>query len=262
MRTVPELIEAIRNDRVNGASTLTRQALDILQLAAARLPSQPPDHYLTALAGVALELSQVRPNMHSINHYMQCLLSEIKQVPLTGDLPSRMAGLTDSLIQRWEESRSQLIMAGSSLIGQGNTIFSGSYSSTIIASLLLASQQDRDFSLLISVSRPQAGQPAYGANMARDLARLGINSTLIEDEKIANHMGKADMVILGADTVLADGSVINGYPSLGLAQSAYAQSVPVYVLCEESKHSAQSTIQLEPGFDLIPGELVTAVISF
>ncbi|MGE5390450.1 MAG: hypothetical protein ACM3PE_05230 [Deltaproteobacteria bacterium] len=261
MKTLAELIEAIRNDRVNGASTLTRQALEILHLAACGLPSNSPDHYLTALTEVALELSQVRPNMHSINHYMQCFLAEIKQSPLTDDLPSYMVRLTEDLIQRWEVSRSQLIKAGASLIDQGNTIFTGSYSSTIIASLLIASQQGKDFSLLIAVSRLQDGQPAYGTNMARELAEQGITSTLIEDGKIADHAGKADMVVLGADTVLADGSVINGYPSMALAQAASAYSIPVYVLCEVSKHSDRNTIQPEPGFDLIPPKLVTAVIT-
>lgn len=260
MRSVQERIAAISNDRVNGASALTRQALETLRLAAARLPSTPPDHYLTSLTGVAQELSQVRPNMHSINHYMQCFLIEIKQSPLTGDLPSFMARLIDSLILRWEESRSQLIKAGASLIDHGNTIFTGSYSSTIIASLLTARQQGNAFNLLIAVSQLQAGQPAYGTNMAYELARQGIVGTLIDDGKIADHIGKATMVILGADTVLANGSVINGYPSTALAQAASAHSIPVYVLCEESKHSDESTIHPEPGFDLIPCKLVTTVI--
>ncbi|NLW91840.1 MAG: hypothetical protein GXY34_09600 [Syntrophomonadaceae bacterium] len=260
MKIVAELIEAIRNDRLNGASTLTRQSLEALHLAAGGLPSGSPDDYLTALTEVALALSQARPNMHSINHYMQCFLAEIKQRPLTDDLPSCIAKLTEDLIQQWETSRSQLIKAGASLISQGRTIFTSSYSSTIIASLLLARQEGKDFSLLIAVSRFQDGQPAYGANMASELAGQGITSTLIDDGKITDNIEKADMVVLGADTVLADGSVVNGYPSAAIAKAASAHSIPVYVLCEESKCSDHNFIQPEPGFEIIPAELISAVI--
>lgn len=261
MNKVRGRIDDIRNDRVNGASALTRQALETLQLAAATLPASPPEHYLTTLTGVALALAQAQPNMHSITYYMQCFLSEITQNPTDGDLPSYMARLVDNLLQRWAKSRSQIIEAGASLIGDGQTIFTGSYSSTVMASLAAAHRQGKDFKLLIALSRCQDGQPAYGENMARELAGQGIAGALIEDADIAEHLAKADMILLGADTVLADNSVVNGYPSAVLTRLAGAYSIPVYILCELSKVSEQSTIQPEPGFDLIPAELITALIT-
>lgn len=261
MNRVQERIEAIRNDRVNGASTLTRQALETLQLVATSLPPSPPERYLAALTEVALELAQARPNMHSITYYMQCFLSEITQNPPDDDLASYMSRLTDNLIQRWKESRTQLIKASASLIGDGQTIFTGSYSSTIIASLAAARRQGKDFKLLIALSCYQEAQPAYGQNMAQELAEQGIDGTLIEDAAVAEHVAQADMVLLGADTVLADNSVVNGYPSAVLARLARAYSVPVYILCEMSKCSDQTAVNLEPGFDLIPADLITDVIT-
>jgi len=261
MRDIRERIDDIRNDRVNGASTLTRQALETLQLAAASLPPSPPERYLAALTEVAQELSRGRSNMHSIIYYMQCFLSEITQGPINNDLPLSTVQLVDNLLRRWEESRSQLIEAGAALIGEGQTIFTGSYSSTIIASLVAARRQGKDFKLLIALSRCHDDQPAYGQSMARELADQAVSGTLIEDTDIAEHLAKADMVLLGADTVLADNSVVNGYPSAVLARLARAYSVPVYILCEVSKCSGQTAVNLEPGFDLIPAELITDVIT-
>jgi len=260
MRTIRERMEDIRSDRSRGASQLTRQALETLQLASASLPFSTPGDYITALTGIASELSQLRPSMYSINYYMNCFLAEIKYCPLTDDLPSFTARLADDLIRQWEESRNQLIKAGASLISHGDTILTGSYSSTIIASLKQARDEGRNFNLLIANSQEQPGQAAYGANMAAELTEQGIQSTQVEDAEIANYIAMADMVLLGADTVLVNGSVVNGYPSAALAHLANANSVPVYVLCELSKFSDQPAIQAEPGFDLIPSELVTAII--
>jgi len=260
MMVIEERIKAIYDDRSRGASELTRQALDTLKLAAATLPASPPDQYLTALTGVALELSRVRPNMHSIKYYMQCFLAEAQQYKPGDDLPLCMIKLTDKLVQLWRESKTQVSKAGASLIEHGNTIFSGSYSSTVISSLITARNEGKNFKLFIALSR-QTSQPAYGQHMAGKLAEQGIACILIEDTDVANYLGKSDLVLLGADTILADGSVVNGYPSLAIAQAAKINAVPVYVLGEPSKYSDQLAIRPEPGFDLIPSELIFAVIT-
>ena len=37
--------------------------------------------------------------------------------------------------------------------------------------------------------------------------------------------------------------------------------IPFYAVCEMSKFNIQSDLELEPGFDLIPKELITGIIT-
>jgi translation initiation factor 2B subunit (eIF-2B alpha/beta/delta family) len=70
---------------------------------------------------------------------------------------------------------------------------------------------------------------------------------------------------VGADTILADGSLINGTSTYRLAQAASLANIPFYCICETAKFDYQNPDrkqpELEPGFELILSSLITAIIT-
>ena len=64
--------------------------------------------------------------------------------------------------------------------------------------------------------------------------------------------------MVGADTLLPDGGIINGWPTLGLAQAA-RHMIPLYAVCEAYKMSANPVIQA--GYELVPASLITKVVT-
>ncbi len=67
--------------------------------------------------------------------------------------------------------------------------------------------------------------------------------------------------LIGADAVFADGGVINGRPSLSLARALSLRRAPLYVVASSWKLLPEpSRPPAEPGFDLVPGRLITAII--
>ena len=93
-------------------------------------------------------------------------------------------------------------------------------------------------------------------------------------------LGQADLVLVGADTILADGGVVNKAGTYLLALAAKASDAPFHVCCEGFKFSRKHTVRLEemdpselnapkmPNlsvrntyFDLTPADLISAWIT-
>ena len=68
---------------------------------------------------------------------------------------------------------------------------------------------------------------------------------------------RATLALVGADAV-APGCIVNGTPTLALAQASKGR-IPFYVVCETVKMVAQAVAA--PGYDAVPIELVTAVVT-
>ncbi len=84
---------------------------------------------------------------------------------------------------------------------------------------------------------------------------------IVPDGDIKQNMPRVGKVLVGADSILADGTLINGIPTYELASAARESDIPVYSVCETAKFNAQGQIELEEGFDRIPPDLVTGIIT-
>ena len=129
------------------------------------------------------------------------------------------------------------------------------------------------------------GRPRYeGRDVAIALSKAGINVTLITDAQAAIFLPQCHAVVVGADSVLANGDVLNKAGTALVAWAARGQKIPFYVLCEtlkisprtwtgdlaqlEEKEAAEVWEQPVQGvtvhnfyFDRTPARLVTACIT-
>ncbi len=133
-------------------------------------------------------------------------------------------------------------------------IITCSYSSTFIA---LANKLN-DYALIdrIFVLESKWKSIIHSQNTIEKLRNNNINAYEICANELKEVEQLIDCVIIGADRVLADGSVINGVPSLRLAE-AINGSIPLYVVAEKIKKSKK--IILEDGFELIPSKYVKKI---
>jgi ribose 1,5-bisphosphate isomerase len=85
------------------------------------------------------------------------------------------------------------------------------------------------------------GRPRYeGREVAGMLADQGIACTLITDAQADIFLPQCQAVVVGADTVLANGDVLNKAGTALLAWAAHGHKVPFYVICETLKISPQT----------------------
>jgi translation initiation factor 2B subunit (eIF-2B alpha/beta/delta family) len=84
------------------------------------------------------------------------------------------------------------------------------------------------------------GRPRYeGRETARQLAEHKIAVTLITDAQADIFLPQCHSVVVGADTVFANGDILNKAGTALIAWAASGRHIPFYVLCETLKISPQ-----------------------
>jgi translation initiation factor eIF-2B subunit delta len=104
--------------------------------------------------------------------------------------------------------------------------------------------------VIFSEARPRL----EGHRFAQWLSAADLQGELITDAQLGHHMSRADVALVGADAVLADGSVVNKAGSYLLALAARDLRVPLYVCCESFKRTLRAAVDFELE-EVDPGEL-------
>jgi ribose 1,5-bisphosphate isomerase len=264
---VAQQIEEIRQDRIHGASWLSRQAIGVMNLAIKKSEAKNKADFIEELKAVARGLMEARPSMASITNcvsrfvYQVSQKSEIKKD--LGSLKKAARSKGNELIKDVEETFFKAAEQGAEMIEEGDRLMTCSYSSTICQTFRLARLAGKGFQVLVAESR--AGGKAYGEMTAEQLRSYGIPAEVIPDKTIKQYVSKVGKALVGADSVLADGSLINGVPTYAVALAAKESQIPFYSLCETDKFDTRSYLgqppELEEGFDRVPPHLITGIIT-
>lgn len=281
---VARLIDEIKNDRNQGASQLARQAMSVMKVAAERSQADSVEHFLEELKGVGEGLTAARPAMAPIFNIVNRYLDSLS--PVSSDqgvdyLKSLAVSKADELARVSLQAIAEITSCGLGLITEGDKIMTHSYSSTVMAVLEETVAEGRH----IEVIATRSGAGGTGQRIARELGKLGMKVTFIDDTAAGLYVSSANKVMVGADRVCADGGVVNGVGTYPLALTAQKAEVPFYVLCEtlkfdhrmrseevdfEEKESSEvagkgklpSKVSVKnPYFDLTPLELVTGIVT-
>ena len=108
-----------------------------------------------------------------------------------------------------------------------------SRSKTVIEVLKLWYKKNKKLKVVICESRPKY----EGRLMALDLVKAGIKVELITDAMMGIHVPKIDAAVIGTDSVLKNGNVINKVGSKALALFCREYKKPFYVVTTRSKYS-------------------------
>ncbi len=281
---IVSLIDEIKNDRTHGASELARQAARVLKITAERSQAVSPEQVLNELRSVALDLGQARPAMAPIFNMTRALLGAVASQAAPTTLPKLKlfaASRAEEMLDSSSLAVARIAEQGTKLIASGDRIITHSYSSTVVAALKKAFDKWGS----ITVIATKSGPGGSGQITAAKLHDYGIPVTLIDDTAMAGYIQKADVAIIGADRICADGQVVNGAGSYQLALVAARNKVPLYVLCELLKFDPRlmgDQVDLEesgpdelvtparlpsgimvsnPRFDITPPELVTGILT-
>lgn len=281
---IARLTDEIKNDKTQGASQLARQATAVLKVAAERSQADSAEQLLKELKGVGEGLMAARPAMapifNIVRRYLNAL-SEVSPEQGVGYVKSLAVSKADELARVSLQAIAEITSCGLGLIAEGDKIMTHSYSSTVMAVLQGTSAEGKH----IAVIATRSGAGGTGQRIARELSRQGMTVTFIDDTAVGLYVSSANKVMVGADRVCADGTIVNGVGTYPLALAAQKAAVPFYVLCETLKfdHRMKSDkVDLEekepsevvgraklppqvsvknPYFDITPLELVTGIVT-
>jgi translation initiation factor 2B subunit (eIF-2B alpha/beta/delta family) len=267
---VAQLLQEIRQDKEHSASWLSLQAVGALRLAAGKSTARNTADFLIELKALARELAEARPPMAPIGNLAAQWYSEIAQGP---EVDKGLDSLRAFAILRGEKiiktrrgALNRVAEYGSQVVEDDDILISCSDSATVIQSLRAARLAGKEFGVYVAESRTSDGK-AYGEAMAEKMRAERIPVKVIPDnpQAIGDCALKSTKVMVGADSILDNGSLINGAPTLIIAEAAKEKKIPLYVVCETTKFSALRLagrhLWIEEGFEVIPPHLITRIIT-
>ncbi|HSP54799.1 MAG TPA: hypothetical protein VLS25_04345 [Dehalococcoidia bacterium] len=210
-------VREIRSDRESGARQLALATLEALRSVA-------PDCSGEEFRACARELALARPMMAATQNAVAWAWSRYLD---TGDA----AEAVDDVIEAIQTAPDGMAAAARRAVPTG-TLMTYAYSSSVIE--LLARLKPRR--VIISEIRPSH----EGVRMARELVAQGISMTLITEAQMALFAQEADAAVVGAETILPEGDLINRIGTRLLALAARDADVPLYSISETLKVAAPS----------------------
>ena len=270
-------LRAVKEDLNSGAATLARKTLEDVIDFAEYCDAADTDELIRELTDLTQQLATARPSRLAVGNALQ-LWSGCLETLATEELEgarsdARLAA--EEVIQTLSDARTRAVALCKHEIQDGMTLMTLSSSSAVSALFEACHRSGIEFKVILTESRPGM----EGRKLARRLNQLAIPVQFITEAQMAHFVPQADKVIVGADSLLRDGSLISKAGSRLLALAARDAGIPFWVLAESFKHSLitpeaieleempEDELQLEPlpnvqvrnfYFDLVPARLVTA----
>lgn len=269
MKHLNARIARIRDDHEHGSRWLMRMSIELLRDLAAQ-PTTSPAEQLRQLHHVGRELAHARPSMAALAGAVRRILTA------PGGL-NGMAQVAEQLLQEYDQAPVYITTFARPYLR--GTILTHSLSGTVLE-VLNACVPPIEHIIMLE------GRPLYeGRTVAQSLRqRSSVALTLLTDAQADIFLPMCQAVVVGADSILADGSLINKAGTALLAWAAHGHGIPFYVLAETLKIAPyswsgdltlleeQSSHDVWPEaffgvavrnfiFDHTPAELVTAFIT-
>ncbi len=271
---LPDWIEAaldeIREDHSAGAAELARQAVALLGSAAQQFETRSRQDLAELLDRTAGALRLVRPTMAPIAYWAGRFEANLAGIeanrPSLPALRSAVATSVRALGIEAHQLSDRLADDITNSLGDGDVVVTASYSSSLIGGFRRAAEKGKRIRVLALVSGRD--RPSFGQRVADAARSAGLDAILVPDDELPSAVRQADLALIGADSVLPDGAVVNGTPSGLLAETAHNAGRPVIVAAGPTKRVEEDSPalvwlrpgRLEAGFDLVPGGMIDVIL--
>ena len=230
MDTIDKRIEQIINDREHGSRWLVKEALTIL-LDLAQMQELSEHERIERLLTSARTIAHARPAMAALSGAVGQVLN------VEGGVEA-VASKAQQMLEMYLSATTHIAEHARALL-QGH-LMTCSVSGTVLDVMLALREQIEHVTVL-------EGRPRYeGRETARILSQQGIAVTLITDAQADIFLPQCQNVVVGADSILINGDVLNKAGTALLAWSAHGRHIPFYVLCETLKISPHRWIDHDP----------------
>jgi translation initiation factor 2B subunit (eIF-2B alpha/beta/delta family) len=258
-------VSAVAQDRIHGASFLGQRAVEVLEDTAQYSEASSVDELFHDLLLVAFRLCKAQPGMATIRNLTGRVLHEACQGRLQTksleDFRTHVIRVSSGIITNAKAAAEDASRNTVAILPDEGQVLTHSYSATVKRALGLAVKSGKRLDVWVTESSPGF----EGKQLAKDLIHDGVHVRLISDSAAVAVLKEMDAVLIGADSILSDGSVVHKVGTRQIANAARSANVPFYVACETMKLSAShflgEPIELSNVFDLTPQTQVSSFIT-
>ena len=235
---VNETAESIATMEIRGAATIASAAAEALaDQAEAAADAEPtasdPEAFRASLRAAGRSLRETRPTAVSLPNALRYVLQRMEGNSVEA-LRDSVVDASEAFVRQLDRAQEDLGRVGANRLADGDTVMTHCHSTDALACIEAAVEQGKSISAVVKETRPRQ----QGHITAEQLRDIGVPVTLIVDSAARRYLDEVDHVVVGADSIAADGGVINKIGTSGLAVNARERGVPIM--------TAAQTIKLHP----------------
>lgn len=226
---------------IRGAGRIARAAAASLKDFALQLDVHSSEEFDKEIRKAAKILLATRPTAVSLSNAVSLVIRyQAKDLEA-----ARQAVISnaDRFIKNSERAVEKIGEIGSRRVRKGDTVLTHCNSLAALSIIQAAHKAGKGINVIATESRPRwQGRLTVGM-----LEEMGVETELIVDSAVRSVMNEVDLVVVGADVITANGSLVNKIGTAQIALCAHEARTSFMVAAETYKFSPQT----------IMGELVT-----
>ncbi len=231
IQSIQDLLRELREDNISGASEFIDKALEIIK-SRLDLIDEPHRDIRDEIIYLSNQIIDTHPSMAPLINTIGYLIHDLDKI-------------TEIIIEERlnqfkideEKRQKSLELTFHEFLEQGSKyplkIMLISYSSTIIS--LLLKNKEFNFEIYVLESRP-----LLEGQKAAEILSSYFKTHLIVDAAIGNFIEEIDVVLVGVDSILKDGSIINKIGTFPLTLLASTKKIDVFAVCDSFKYNLKS----------------------
>ncbi|MBU4373006.1 MAG: ribose 1,5-bisphosphate isomerase [Euryarchaeota archaeon] len=236
MKQLKETAQKIKTMEIRGAGRIARAAAAELRDYAERLRTDDIDEFNEKMKYAAQHLVSTRQTAVSLPNAVRYVMRYKGESAV--EAKSSIKKLADEFIANSKSAVKKIGDIGARRVRDGDTIMTHCNSAAAISIIAAAYAQGKNINVIATESRPRM----QGLITIKQLDKLGIKASLIVDSAVRYFMKEVDLVIMGADAVTVNGSVINKVGTSQLALAAHEARKNVIIAAETYKFSPRTIL--------------------
>ncbi|MFX1532247.1 MAG: hypothetical protein ACFFBC_14115 [Promethearchaeota archaeon] len=228
---VKHLLEALRNNKTSGASEFIDDALEIIKVQL-ELTEDQSINISEEIYALFKKLIDSRPTMAPLINCIGYLLHNLSTITKT-NLEKRIKQFKNKENERKKALEYYFREFLKERENNLKKMMLISYSSSILN--LLQKNSDFDLEILVLESRPLL----EGRTTAKFLSKY-FKTTLIIDAAMGKFIEQVDLVLIGVDSILKDGAIINKIGTYPLAVLAKLNNIDLFAIGNSFKYNLRS----------------------
>jgi ribose 1,5-bisphosphate isomerase len=215
MTTLMETADKIKNMEIRGAGRIARAAANAMKAEAMSIETSSLEEFNRRMREAYTILLNTRPTAVSLPNALKAVMRY--RADSVEEARRAIIANADAFIAASENAVKRIGEIGARRVKDGDTILTHCNSSAAFQIFETAFRQGKRINVVATETRPRQ----QGYITVDFLHRAGIPATLILDSAVRYYMKNVDLVIVGADAITVNGSLIN---KVGTSQVALAAS--------------------------------------
>lgn len=242
-KIINDLVKSIKAVKIQGAERISVESVKTLKKVIEYSDANTPKKIFLEIVNFARKVEKARPTEPCLKNSMSFIIRKSKKYLNADPLMFIKQTVTscDEVINHFEKSKEKINELVYRKIPNNSVVFTHCHSSTVVDALIYARKKGKKFEVHNTETRPLY----QGRITAKELSSAGIKVTHYVDSAARLALKKADIMLIGSDSITSEGKVINKIGSELFSEIAHNYDVPAYSCTDSWKFDVNSVFAFE-----------------